>query len=263
MGHIPFKQVLTRIGRSVAYYPSIALVLGDVKTAVFLCQFLYWEGKQDDPDGWIYKRQSDLTNETGLSRYEQEGARKQLKGLGMLEEQRRGVPARLYYRFDWEKFDEMMSASIKKNEKKIVKVIPLTKALVKEQEDPLLYRMKVAFDELHAKHYEIAYTWSKDTKGGKDWKHLKLIAGYLSERALAIKRKTDTTADKVSDDEIANNFMMMLSRLRKFHIEKWLSPPLLSSNFNQIIMDLQNDKSPSGNSATPGSRFGASGSSAV
>ena len=54
-------------------------------------------GTQRDPDGWIYKTQEEIEVETGLSRREQETARKQLRAVTLLREERRGVPARLYY----------------------------------------------------------------------------------------------------------------------------------------------------------------------
>lgn len=42
----------------------------------------------------------DWAEETGLSRKEQEGARRRLKTVGLLAEARRGVPAKLYYQVD-------------------------------------------------------------------------------------------------------------------------------------------------------------------
>lgn len=38
---------------------------------------------------------------------EQEHARRKLKSLGILEEERRGIPARLYYNIDIDKFYEL------------------------------------------------------------------------------------------------------------------------------------------------------------
>lgn len=100
-------EAIDNVGRPVAYYSNIARWLGSVGDAIFLCQLLYWYGKGKDPDGWIYKTQKEFEEETALSRYEQEHARRKLKSLGILEEERRGVPAKLYYRLNVDKMNEL------------------------------------------------------------------------------------------------------------------------------------------------------------
>lgn len=87
--------------RPIAFHPSLARLLGGINEALFFQQIAYWSGKGSDPD-WIYKTQVELEDETCLSRYQQEQARKQLKKLGVLSDQRRGVPAQLYYRINWD-----------------------------------------------------------------------------------------------------------------------------------------------------------------
>jgi len=49
------------------------------KGAIFLAQLFYWRGKQQDPEGWIYKTKAELEAETGLSRYEQDTCVTELK----------------------------------------------------------------------------------------------------------------------------------------------------------------------------------------
>jgi hypothetical protein len=68
----------------------------------FLRQLVYWTGKEHDPEGWIYKTQSEMEDETGLSRTQQEKARKILRKAGVLEEVKKGIPCRLHYRVDLE-----------------------------------------------------------------------------------------------------------------------------------------------------------------
>jgi len=104
---VNITEAIDNVGRPVAYYSNIARWLGSVGDAIFLCQLLYWYGKGKDPDGWIYKTQKEFEEETALSRYEQEHARRKLKSLGILEEERRGVPAKLYYRLNVDKMNEL------------------------------------------------------------------------------------------------------------------------------------------------------------
>lgn len=93
-------ETLAKLGRPIAFYPSLARVVGGLAPGVLLCQLAYWHGKQRDPDGWIRKTWADLEAETGLSRREQQHARANLRKLGVLEERVRGVPATVEYRID-------------------------------------------------------------------------------------------------------------------------------------------------------------------
>lgn len=91
-------DLFKELDRPVAYYPKLTAITGGATQTLFLCQFLYWTGKQRDPSGWIYKTQAEIEEETGLSRTEQETARKHLKRLGLLEERFKGLPRRLEFR---------------------------------------------------------------------------------------------------------------------------------------------------------------------
>lgn len=100
------------LGRPVAYYPSIALAVGSVTAAVFFCQLNYWKGKGRDADGWIYKTQDEWLRETGLTRKEQEGARAVLRKAGLIEEWRRDIPAKLYYRVNQENYGQLLAGQL-------------------------------------------------------------------------------------------------------------------------------------------------------
>lgn len=104
--------------RPVAYHPRLAKVLGGVKQAVFISQLLYWDEKGSRPDGFIWKTQKEFENETGLTRYEQETARKHLKASGVLEEKKHGIPAKLHYRLNFKKlleaFEKYQQTSMQK-----------------------------------------------------------------------------------------------------------------------------------------------------
>ncbi len=96
--------------RPVAYRPDLARILGGVKCAVFMCQMLYWTGKGKRADGFIWKTRAELEIETGLTRHEQDGARKKLKALGVMEEKRAGIPAKMHYRVNLEVLENLISA---------------------------------------------------------------------------------------------------------------------------------------------------------
>ncbi|WP_257828731.1 hypothetical protein [Burkholderia glumae] len=112
----------------IPFSPALARALGDVEAAVFLCQACYWQALVGDGD-WFYKlRDADRDEagrvkppvdasrqswewETGLSRTRQESARRRLKSLGLLQENLRGVPAKLYYRVNMDRLVDFLLAT--------------------------------------------------------------------------------------------------------------------------------------------------------
>lgn len=91
--------------RPIAYHPILAKVFGSVTSALFLSQLGYWSDKGADPSGWIWKTEAEMTEETGLSRSEQQTAREVLVWSGVLQEKRKGVPARMWFKIDWDMLD--------------------------------------------------------------------------------------------------------------------------------------------------------------
>jgi hypothetical protein len=79
-------EFITDVGRPVAFYPGLRKITGATTATLFLCQLIYWEGKQKDPNGWIYKVSNEIEEETGLSWQEQKTARNNLVKLGFIEE---------------------------------------------------------------------------------------------------------------------------------------------------------------------------------
>lgn len=101
-------DLLTSIGRANAYYPNLTKVTKSTKATLFLSQLCYWEGKQQDTrNHWIYKSAEEMELETGLTRREQEGARKILKELGILEEMYARIPRTLHFRVNFDVLERL------------------------------------------------------------------------------------------------------------------------------------------------------------
>jgi len=107
------KKLLLRLlsDRPIAYHPALAGLVGGAAPALFLSQLLYWSDKGNDPSGWIYKTRNDWQEETGLTRYEQETARRKLRETGIVTEKLAGVPATLHYRIDFDALIEQAQSS--------------------------------------------------------------------------------------------------------------------------------------------------------
>lgn len=95
------SDFILNIGQPVPYYPALAKIFG-VKAAVFLCRFAWWHGRQADAEGWIFKTQDEITDETGMSQKEQETARKILKASAVIEERIDRLNHRQFYRVNFD-----------------------------------------------------------------------------------------------------------------------------------------------------------------
>jgi hypothetical protein len=91
---------------NVTYHIAVAEALDSVAAAIFAEQIAFWQPKSKD--GWVFRSTEQIHEYTALKRVAQEGARKTLKKAGVMEEQRRGMPARLYYRLDIEKLTNLI-----------------------------------------------------------------------------------------------------------------------------------------------------------
>ena len=100
-------------GDYVVYYPRVAEVCGNIKSAILLSQALSWTSgylrQNPGREGWFWKTREEWFLETGLSRWEQESARKRLRKLGVLEEKRMGAPPKLFFRVNLDQLGRLLS----------------------------------------------------------------------------------------------------------------------------------------------------------
>jgi len=83
----------------VSFHRCLVPIAGSVTAALMLSQAI-WTSQTTDPEanGWFVRSQEEWEEETGLSRWEQETARRALRDAGFLEERRAGMPAKLCFR---------------------------------------------------------------------------------------------------------------------------------------------------------------------
>jgi hypothetical protein len=84
--------------RPIAYHRAFCEMTGKACAGVMLSQAWYWSERTDDSDGWFYKTGKQWRDETGLSRTEQETARKRLIALNLMAEMERGMPCKMHFR---------------------------------------------------------------------------------------------------------------------------------------------------------------------
>jgi len=88
------------LGPALAYHRTLAAIAGGVNAGLLLSRALHLTRLQakNRPDGWVRRSMAQWTQEVGLTRREQETARRELARAGVWEEAINGIPPRLYAR---------------------------------------------------------------------------------------------------------------------------------------------------------------------
>lgn len=90
-----------RADRSIAVSLNVMALVDDAAAGILLSQLIYWTRRGVDVldrDGWVHKTATEWEHETGMSWKVQRRARAKLERLGLLEERKRTMPARLEFR---------------------------------------------------------------------------------------------------------------------------------------------------------------------
>jgi hypothetical protein len=94
--------------RTVGYSPDLARAVGGATTGLFLSQLLFLSDKGANPEGWVYKSEAEMGKETGLSKREQQTARRKLLALGVIQIARKGFKFTYHFRVVWERLYQVI-----------------------------------------------------------------------------------------------------------------------------------------------------------
>ena len=108
------QQLIGLLDRPIAFHRCFVAPTGSIAAALMLSQALYWQQRTKDPEGWWFKTRDEWEEETGLGRREQETARRNLRKIGVLRENLRGVPAQLWYMVDEMRLFELLAEGYEK-----------------------------------------------------------------------------------------------------------------------------------------------------
>jgi hypothetical protein len=94
--------------RIVGYSPDLARAVGGATTGLFLSQLLFLSDKGANSDGWVYKSEQEMGRETGLTKREQQTARRKLLSLGVIAIERRGFRFSYHFKVLWERLYQVI-----------------------------------------------------------------------------------------------------------------------------------------------------------
>jgi hypothetical protein len=97
--------------RVVGYSPDLARIVGGATTGLFLSQLLFLSDKGANIDGWVYKSEQEMARETGLTKREQQTARRKLLSLGVIAIMRGGWKNTYHFKVMWERLYQVIAGS--------------------------------------------------------------------------------------------------------------------------------------------------------
>jgi hypothetical protein len=95
--------------RVVGYSPDLARMVGGATIGLFLSQLLFLSDKGANPEGWVYKSEQEMGKETGLTKREQQTARRKLLALGVIAIMRGGWKNTYHFKVLWEKLYQVIA----------------------------------------------------------------------------------------------------------------------------------------------------------
>jgi hypothetical protein len=95
----------------VGYSPDLARMVGGATIGLFLSQLLFLSDKGHNPEGWVYKSEAEMAKETGLTKREQQTARRKLLSLGVIAIMRGGWKNTYHFKVIWEKLYQVIAGS--------------------------------------------------------------------------------------------------------------------------------------------------------
>jgi hypothetical protein len=95
--------------RIVGYSPDLARAVGGATIGLFLSQLLFLSDKGANIDGWVYKSEQEMGRETGLTKREQQTARRKLLALGVIAIMRGGWKNTYHFKVIWEKLYQVIA----------------------------------------------------------------------------------------------------------------------------------------------------------
>src|ERR671914_657419 len=95
--------------RVVGYSPDLARIVGGATIGLFLSQLLFLSDKGANPESWVYKSEAEMGKETGLTKREQQTARRKLLSLGVITIMRGGWKNTYHFKVLWEKLYQVIA----------------------------------------------------------------------------------------------------------------------------------------------------------
>ena len=101
--------------QTITFHRVFVDITGSINAALMLSNAIYWTNRlPKEREGWFYKTKEEWEQETGLTREQQDKARKQLQECGLIETRRAKIPGddcitALWFRVDQDRLQDTLN----------------------------------------------------------------------------------------------------------------------------------------------------------
>jgi hypothetical protein len=156
--------------RVVGYSPDLARVVGGATIGLFLSQLIFLSDKGANIEGWVYKSEQEMGKETGLTKREQQTARRKLLSLGVITIMRGGFRNTYHFKVIWEKLYQVIAGIQRPHNVSTAKTEPIQKVATEPVQNvttqPPEWQQNVStkWKQTAATHYRENNTENKETE---------------------------------------------------------------------------------------------------
>jgi len=87
----------------------VSALNGNGNAAIYLSQLLWWGKRKADEDGWFFRTRDQMQTRCGLGKQAQRTAEKTLRELGLIDTDKRGMPAKKHYQIHYQELISLLS----------------------------------------------------------------------------------------------------------------------------------------------------------
>ena len=218
--------------RPISYYPIYKEIMNSTAGGVVLSQLMYWFTKKDK----FYKTDKDIIAETRIGEGELKSAKKQLKALTFIEITREGVPAKTYYKIDWELYQTSLVNLTKLDKQELLSSVSninqtITKTTTKKEREGNFYEDNKNSISMYIKHLEK----SSDIRN-KEAHKSKIIKKFIAED----KPTIEVFEDWRLDINMKNILLSANGKTYNLKVEnktdKYFLKEVTANNFNIVLL---------------------------
>ena len=215
------KNLLRQLNQKpIAYYPIYRQLTGSTTSGILLSQLMYWFSKQDK----FYKTDSELMEETFLTVKELKNAKSKIKELDFIDVTREGVPAKTFYRIDWEMYQTCLDFLGELDSPKGTNCIDQKGQTVQSERD----KHYIYTENTHKNTIENTYIKEKDKKEFSFTLTKKTqLENTSQEYQDKLKNYISTSGKAMSYEDFYNSCLMNGYQYKNFKLayDKWNNKP--------------------------------------
>lgn len=186
--------------KPIVYHAIYARITGSVTAGILLSQILYWWSAKEGNE--FYKTDKDWCDELNFGLWELKGAKEKIKQTGIVNIERKGNPAKTYYKINEKLLESSISSCCKNQQQEVLKnnnkLLEKPTTIYTENTSKItteilqrLFDKEIQTDNLKEKQKFLDYWTEKNTDAKKE--------RWQKQQAFDVKRRWKTWLDNCKE----------------------------------------------------------------